>query len=122
MAKLVLSVLLAALCIRAEPASAKRAAPKPVKPVTYRGITYTAPNLDVTEAYVVASDPKGKELFRIRVFEVPIDPKLEQDIQWIFITHLKPDGDSLLVGDEKGRCFAIALTAHAVKRKCGCAF
>lgn len=104
------------------PALAKRAAPKPVAPVAYKGTTYTAPNQDGTKAYVVASDSKGKELFRTKIFDVPIDQKLEEDIQWVFITDLKSDGDSLLVRDEKGRCFAIDLSTHTVKRKSWCAF
>lgn len=121
MTRLILAVLVIALC-KAEPALAKRAAPKPVAPVAYKGITYTAPNQDGTKAYVVASDSKGKELLQIKIFDVPIDQRLEEDVQWVFITDLKPDGDFLLIRDEKGRCFAIDLSTHAVKRKRWCAF
>jgi hypothetical protein len=101
MTRLILAVLLMAL-FEAEPALAKRAAPKPVAPVAYKGITYAAPNQDGTKAYGIASDSKGKELFRIKVFDVPIDQRLEEDVQWVFITDLKSDGESLLIQDEKG--------------------
>ncbi|HVN18293.1 MAG TPA: hypothetical protein VMU05_05950 [Dongiaceae bacterium] len=100
-------------------ASAKRAAPKPVAPVVHKGVTYSAPNDNGKAAYVVASDSAGKELFRIKVFDVRIDPKLEEDVQWIFITELKLRGDSLLVLDEAGRCSVIDLATHKVKKRYG---
>ena len=109
--------LMIILFVAIEPTSAKRAAPPPVAPVVYKGITYTAPNQNGRAAYVVASDSTGKELFRVKVFDVEIDPKLEEDVQWVFITELRLRGESLLVKDEKGRRFAIDLSTHAVKRK-----
>jgi hypothetical protein len=98
-------------------ASAKRASPKPIAPVTYKGITYSAPNGGRTMNYVFASDATGKELFRIKVFDMPIDPRLEEDVQWIAITELELSGNALIVKDEKGRCFAIDLATRGVKRK-----
>ncbi len=102
--------------------SAKRAAPQPVTPVVYKGVTYSAPNDSGKVAYVVASDSAGQELFRVKVFEVRISPKLEEDMQWIFITELKLRGDSLLVNDEAGRCSVIDLTTHKVKKRYGFLF
>ena len=101
---------------------AKRAAPKPVPPVSDEGVTYSAPNTVELMNYVVASDSSGKELFRVKVFEVAFDPKLEKDVQWVFITDLKIASDSLLVRDEKGRCFAVGRVTHSVRRKYGCVF
>lgn len=72
--------------------------------------------------YVLASDSAGKEIFRIKIFDVPIDPKMEEDVQWIFITDLKLSGNALLVRDEKDRCFAVDLTTRAVKKKYLCSF
>jgi hypothetical protein len=46
-----------------------------------------------------------------------IDPKLEEDVQWVFITGLSISGGSLLVEDEKGRCYVVNLDTKAVKRK-----
>jgi len=116
------AVLLAALLGSADSASAKRGAPDPVAPVFYKGVTYSAPNNSGMINYVLASDSSGKELFRIKVFDMPIDPRLEEDAQWVFVTHLELSGDFLLVKDEKGRCFAISLTTRAVKRKYWCLF
>jgi hypothetical protein len=115
-------VLLVLLPLSAHFAAAKRGAPDTVPPVLFKGVTYSAPNKNGMINYVLASDLSGKELFRIKVFDMPIDPKLEEDAQWIFITHLELSGDSLLVKDEKGRCFAINLTTRAVKRKYWCLF
>jgi hypothetical protein len=122
MFKLLSTALLVFLFMHGSPLFAKRAAPKPVPPVSYKGITYSAPNTAELMNYVLASDSSGHELFRVKVFDVPIDPKLEQNVQWVFITELRISGGSLLVKDEKGRCFAVDLTTHVVKRKYGCLF
>jgi hypothetical protein len=111
-------VMLAALFGSAESASAKRSAPKPVAPVVYGGITYSAPNHGRSGNYVVASDSTGKEQFRIKVFDTPIDRKLEEDVQWVFITELKLAGRSLIVKDEKSRCYTVDLETKTVKQKC----
>jgi hypothetical protein len=116
------AVLLAVLFACADSASAKRAAPKPVSAVAYKGITYSALNQGGRANYVIASDSTGKEQFRIKVFDTPIDPKLEEDVQWVFINELKVSGDFLLVKDEKGRCFAINLTTRGVNREYRCLF
>ena len=98
-------MLLFSLCLSADSASAKRSTPKPVPPVIYKGITYSAPNNNGMFNYVLASDSTGRELFRIKVFDMPIDANLEEDVQWVFITALRLSGGSLLVKDEKGRCY-----------------
>jgi len=116
------AMLLFPLLLIADSASAKRGAPKPVPPVAYKGITYSAPNQGRTGNYVYASDSTGKELFRIKVFDMPIDPRLEEDVQWVFITDLVLEGESLQVKDEKARCYVINLDTRAVKRKYWCLF
>jgi hypothetical protein len=111
------AILLFSLLLSANFVSAKRAAAKPVPPVIYKGITYSAPNNSGLINYVLASDSTGKELFRIKIFDMTIDPKLEEDVQWVFITGLSISGGSLLVEDEKGRCYVVNLDTKAVKRK-----
>lgn len=101
--------------------SAKRAAPKPVPPVVRNGVKYTVPNDNGRIGHVVASeDRSGKTLWDIKVFEVQIDPKLEEDVQWVFITDLKLAGNALRVKDEKSRCFNLDLTSKKVKRQLFC--
>ena len=109
-----------AIALLAGPLFAKRAAPEPVAPVSYRAIKYSAPNDDGRIGYVQASDSVGKRLFRINVFETKIDLSLEEDVQWIFITGLKVVGNSLWVRDEKSRCYSINLDTKAVEKKTGC--
>ena len=118
----VIAGLLLAFLLSVDSASGKRAAPKPVPPVSYKGITYSAPNRAGTTNYVYASDSTGKDLFRIKVFDMPIDPNLEEDVQWVFITDLRLSGGSLQVKDEKRRCYLINLDTKAVKRKYWCLF
>jgi hypothetical protein len=122
MPRLLTVVLLIALLLSVNSAFAKRGAPKPVPPVKYKGITYSAPNNYGMINYVLASDSTGKELFRIKVFEMPIDTRLEEDVQWVFITDLTLTGSLLQVKDEKGRCYVINLDTKAVKRKYWCLF
>jgi hypothetical protein len=98
----------------------KRTAPKPVPPITQNGVRYTAPNENGRMAFVIASDAKtGKELWRLTIFETKIEPFLEEDVQWVLITRLELKGNSLLVQDEKSRCYQIDLATRHVTKKNG---
>jgi hypothetical protein len=108
-----------AIVLLAGPLFGKRAAP-PVAPAVHGGINYSAPNDDGRIGYVQASDSVGKHLFRIIVFQTEINPNLEEDVQWVFITDLKLAGDSLWVKDEKSRCYSVDLNTKAVEKKPGC--
>jgi hypothetical protein len=69
-------------------------------------------------AFVIASDAKtGKELWRLTIFETKIEPFLEEDVQWVFITRLELKGNSLLVQDERSRCYKIELTTRQIVKK-----
>jgi hypothetical protein len=117
-------VLLAiALALAKGNVSAKRMGPKPVAPVVYEGVEYSAHG-DGRDAYIVATSVETKkELWKVRVFHTRIKPHLEEDVQWVFITHLKIEGESLLVRDEKARCYSVGLARHEAKRvECGTAF
>lgn len=82
---------------------------------------YSVPNDNGRIGHVVASDDRsGKTLWDIKVFEVQIDPKLEEDVQWVFITDLKLVGNALRIKDEKSRCYTLDLTAKKVKRHIFC--
>jgi hypothetical protein len=111
---------LLAIVLLAGPLFGKRATPSPVSPVSYKGIKYSAPNDDGRMGYVRACDSSGKCLFRISVFETTINPELEEDVQWVFIADLKLIGNSLLVKDERGRCYSINLDSKVVKKKRWC--
>lgn len=104
-------------------AEAKRAAPAPVTPVISNGIRYSADG-DGRDQYVVAADvTTRKELWKVRVFRTPVNSWREIDVQLVFITTLKLAGNSLLVRDEKARCYSVDLRNHDVKRtRCGQTF
>jgi hypothetical protein len=113
-------VVLASL---AAPAVAKRVNPKPVAAVISDRTRYTAQG-DGRDQYIVAADDSsGSELWRVKVFHSHIEPWVEEDVQWVFITHLKLAGNALLVRDEKSRCYSVDLTKKRVKKlQCGGAF
>ncbi len=96
---------------------AKRIPAKPVKPVSANGITYSAEG-DGKNGYVVATQTSTqKELWRVRIFKVHIKFWLgEEDVQWVYITDLRIAGNSLLVRNEKARCYDLDLTKRKSRR------
>jgi hypothetical protein len=105
-------------------AAAKRVPPKDVPPVVANGIQYSAEG-DGRDSYVVAAgQASGKTLWRVKVFHTRIKFwRGEEDNQWLFISDLEFAGDSLLVRDEKNRCYSIYLNPRRVKRApCGNVF
>jgi hypothetical protein len=96
-------------------AMAKRKAPEPVKPVTANGVTYSAVG-DGKSAYVEATESStGKQLWKVLVYKVHMDSRMEVDAQYVYITELKIIGNALWVRDEKKRCFELDLTSRKSK-------
>lgn len=113
---LVMAVAMLALAAAGE-AWAKRAAPKPVAPVVHNGVQYTAPHASGREGKIVACDANsGKRLWELVVYTVKINPNLEEDVQWVFITGLAIKGDKLLVNNEKGVQYAVDLATRQVEK------
>ena len=112
-----LAGFLATLAIALAPALAKRAAPAPVAAVTVGEVEYSVPLWEM--GFVVATDLKTrKELWRVRVYEVKIDPLLEEDVQHVFIKTLTHAGGVLLVSNERGASFTLdPATRRVTKRK-----
>jgi hypothetical protein len=108
------AVLLAAVAASAE---AKRGAAKVVEPVIIDSVQYSAPADPDLMGFVVATDiSSGKELWRQRIYRVPIKPTLERDVQWVFITSLSRHDHSLLISNERGEHFTLDLTTRKVVR------
>lgn len=100
--------------------SAKRAQPKPVSPVVIGGVRYAAGGNGVDE-YVVAFDvSSGKKLWALRLVHNEHDPRLEEDVQDVYITDLKAIKGALLVRDEKSRCYSIDLLTKRVNKQLWC--
>ena len=112
-----LTGFLSTLAIIVAPALAKRAAPAPVAPVTVGEVEYSVPVSEM--GFVVATEVKTrKELWRVRVYEVPIDPKLEADVQHVFIQSLTHESGVLIVTNERGASFTLdPATRKVTERK-----
>ena len=110
---------LCGLALAAAPASkllAKRAAPKPVKPVRAGNIEYRASTDNWSGDSVEAWNVKHKKLlWRRQIFVIRFDPNLERDIQDTFITKMKLDGEKLLTTNERGSKYALDLKTLNVK-------
>jgi hypothetical protein len=97
------------------PTSAKRIAPAKVEPVIHEGVRYLAPNDDGRRAYIEAWDIQtNKKFWELTVFTNRIDPKLEEDVQWVFITSLSLRNDMLVVTSERGKTYQIDLKTRSV--------
>jgi hypothetical protein len=95
--------------------SAKRIAPTKVEPVIHEGIRYVAPNDDGRRAYIEAWDVQtNKRFWDLTIWANPIDPKVEEDIQWIFIKALGVRGDTLVVTSERGNTYRVDLTTRTI--------
>ena len=96
-------------------ALAKRAAPPKVEPVIHDGIRYVAPNDDGRRAYIEAWDVQiNKKLWDLTVFTNPIDPKMEEDVQWVFINRLSVRDGTLLVTSECANTYPIDFNTRAI--------
>lgn len=94
------------LCYNVNKVEAKRLPPKEVKPVIHNGIKYSATHEKM--GYVEAWDIENNEkLWKKKVYAVDIDPRLEADVQWIFITSLIVDDGKLIVVNEAGNRYEI---------------
>ena len=95
--------------------SAKRIAPAAVEPVIHEGVRYVVPNDDGRRAYIEAWDVRSnKKLWDLTVFTNRIDPKLEEDVQWVFINTLSMRDHTLIVTSERGTTYQIDLQTKAI--------
>jgi hypothetical protein len=98
-------------------ASAKRTAPVKVEPVIHESIRYVAPNDDGRRGYIEAWDVQtNKKLRDLTVFTNRIDPKLEEDVQWVFIKSLSIRDGKLMVTSERGAIYQIDLNTRTVEK------
>jgi hypothetical protein len=96
-------------------ALSKRASPATVAPIIHEGVRYVAPNNDGRRAYIEAWDIRtNKKLWELTIFTNRIDPKLEEDVQWVFINKLGIRGDVLIVASERGAIYQIDLKTKAI--------
>ncbi len=109
--------------LAASTASAKRAAPAAVPPVVHEGVRYEAPHwasespCGQTGGCVAAYDAQSGALrWHVTLYAEVQDPKLERDVQDVFITRLSISGGQLRATDERRRRWAVDLNTHRVSR------
>jgi hypothetical protein len=99
---------------------AKRAAPKNVTPVISEGVMYSAPHRGRTKGeqnggFIQAVDlDTGKFLWELQVYQIKYDPKLERDVQEIYITSLELVKGNLEILNEAGDKFVVDLAKRKV--------
>src|SRR5436190_3702811 len=110
-----LALLVCAMAFLPCLAAAKRIASAKVEPVVHDGIRYVTPNNDGRRAYIEAWDVHtNKKLWDLTVFKNRIDPKLEEDVQWVFINELSLHDGTLFVQSERGNTYEIDLKTKAI--------
>jgi hypothetical protein len=101
----------------ASEAWAKRMPPKPVTPLVQDGVKYVALLDNGRQGIIEAQDEKtGKKLWDLVVYTVKIDPNLEEDVQWVFITTLAARDHALLVTNEKNQQYTVDLKTKKIEK------
>jgi hypothetical protein len=109
-------IFVAAALLPPSLALAKRAAPVKVEPVVYQGVRYVAPNDDGRRAYIEAWDVRTKKkLWGLTIFTNRIDPKLEEDVQHVFIKTLNVRDGTVIVTSERGKTYRVDLKTRLVR-------
>src|SRR6266513_1162866 len=112
-----LTVVLSAMAFLPYFALAKRSPPPRVEPAIHYSIRYVAPNDDGRRAYIEAWDVQtNKKLLELTVFTNHIEPRLEEDVQWVFINKLNVRDGTLLVTSERGNTYQIDLKTKAISQ------
>ena len=91
-------------------ALAKRVPIPTVEPIERDGVRYVAPNDDGKREYIQAFNiASGKLIQEINLKKNIIWPWLEGDVQVVFITTMRIEGNMLVITDEKDRIFKYKL-------------
>ncbi len=102
----------------------KRVAPPDVPPVTVGTLSIEAlpwgreRGLGQNGGYVAAIDPAtGAELWTLKIYDVPYDGIMEEDVQDVFIASMRALGEGRVeIVDEDGRRYVLDVAARRVTR------
>jgi hypothetical protein len=106
-----------------EAPAAKRVGPPDVPPVTIGALRFSVVHwgrergLGQNGGYIAASDgASGRELWTLKVYTVTYDPKMEEDVQDIFIEAMTagPGARELTVTDERGGQYRVDTSTRRV--------
>jgi len=106
--------------------SLKREGPAPVAPVRVGTMEIsvvhwgTSRGLAQNGGYIAANEiASGRELWLLKVYDVPYDPKRERDVQDTFIVDMKLDssGSVVLIRDELDRVYVVDPRTRSVRTR-----
>jgi hypothetical protein len=107
-------------------AYAMRMAPKPVTPIDHNDVIYSVPHfvqclIDYGEplqngGYILARDKKTKRIkWLVQIYVTKYNKSMETDVQDVFITEIKLDGETLMIKDEKRRTYSLNINTLETK-------
>jgi hypothetical protein len=98
-------------------ALAKRLPAPIAQPAVANGIKYVAPNKIGTKGIIQAWNIKtGKKLWEKTLYTVRLNPKLETDVQWLYIQFLQLQGNQIIATNEQNQRYSINLKTLQSKR------
>ncbi len=99
------------------PAFAKRLPAPIVQPAIANGIKYVAPNQSGTKGIIQAWNIKtGKKLWEKTLYTVRLNPKLETDVQWLYIQSIQLQNNQIIATNEQNQRYSINL--KTLQSKC----
>lgn len=112
--RILAKVLLLFIFMNANHLQAKIAAPQEVEPLIYNDMKFTASHSQ--RGYVkVWNNNTNEKLWDIQVYKENIDPLLESDVQWVFITKLEIKNNKLLVTDDNGEKYLVDIKKRTLE-------
>ncbi len=105
-------------------AQAKRTVPPEVEPLIYNGIKIVTsaekPDEQMESSfstYIEALDNStGEKLWRKKVYTIKLNPKIEKDVQWIFISKIEIENEKLIITDENEKKYLLELEQNNTQK------
>ena len=111
--KLLSILVLIFLCINN--ASAKRAAPVKIQPITFGGSVFSQ-SKDICGFVLQHNKDTGEIIRKIKFYKVSYNSKLEKDVQDVWFTDFFRSGDVIWARDERGRIYKMLLKTMSANR------
>ena len=95
--------------------SADRLGPPDVPPIYHGGVVYSQDDDGPGGVLVASDEDTGKPLWTLKVYDTPIDPALEADVQWVYFAAMTLDAyGRLRIVNEAGKTFLVDVRARKV--------
>lgn len=105
----IMFILVFCFCCSVQVFASRGQAPAVIPSIIYKDIKIVAENSSPENMGIVqAFNANNNELiWSAKVYQVIIDPDIEDDTQWVFINEMKIDGDKLIIVNEKKAVFTL---------------